>query len=543
MAANPRQHRLAGTALLPLLLAIACSAQGQARTEPVKLDAATIFLRGAELHHSTHVQLPAGESELVLSNVANQIDERTLSLTADAGVTVLSTGLRSDHVSERPVSAAARALQNELDARRNEREQLQIHSSVITEQLQVLQANRQLSADGRLSADDVERMLDLVSRRMPDALTRQSQLKLEMARLDEVIGKLQRQLDEARNQDMQPSSQIIVKVHADKATSSQLELSYVTGEAGWVPHYDLAIGKVGAPVTIAYKANVFQNSGMDWNDVKLTLSTGNPSRSVQAPRLNPWYVQLNRPQPAQESMVMAEMAADMPSAKRAAPMMAPSAAPSGGMANFVTTDAAGINARFDISIPYSIPGDGQGHTILVQNAEVPAKYQYIATPKLDSDAFLQANLNEWKDLNLLPGTTSVYFENAFVGHGRLELSDLKDGLTLSLGRDKRLVVERVQDQNHRGNAGLFGNSRQRRYAYTLNIHNMRDDALQLIIKEQLPVSLDAQVTLQDLKLAGARHNTDTGEITWTVDLEPAEQRSINYSFAVQYPKDIEVLGL
>ena len=210
---------------------------------------------------------------------------------------------------------------------------------------------------------------------------------------------------------------------------------------------------------------------------------------------------------------------------------------------YVTTNAQGVNTSFDIAIPYTVPTDGKGHMILIQSAQVPASYQYVATPKLDQDVFLQARLTDWQNLNLLPGTTNVYFENSFIGQGRIDLNNIKEGLDVSLGRDKRIIVERVEDQNNRGTAGLFGGSAQRTFAYTFNIRNTRGEAVQLVIKDQLPVSRDSEVTLNDLKLAGGVHDDKTGEVKWTLSLKAGEQRNITYSYVVRYPKDANITGL
>ena len=156
---------------------------------------------------------------------------------------------------------------------------------------------------------------------------------------------------------------------------------------------------------------------------------------------------------------------------------------------------------------------------------------------------MQARLTDWQNLNLLPGTTNVYFENSFIGQGRIDLNNIKEGLDVSLGRDKRIMVERVEDQNNRGTAGLFGGSAQRTFAYTFNIRNTRGEAVQLVIKDQLPVSRDSEVTLNDLKLAGGVHDDKTGEVKWTLSLKAGEQRNITYSYVVRYPKDANITGL
>ena len=542
---------------VPLLSgAISMNAYAQNMTQRVSLDNVTVFLRGAELFNSGAVRLPAGESEVVFTNVAGRMNEQSLSISASNGVMVLSTTLRNDYLVDEALSPKAQEIQDELDALKMQREELQIQISVIDEQIEVLQSNRQLSqTDGRVSAAEVARMLDLVSTRMTAALRQKARLNLEVTQLDERVQRLIQQLEEERSKGYQPGGQVVVKFYAPQATTSQIRMSYVVNDAGWVPAYDLNVAQVGQPVNMTYKANVFQNTGINWDGVRITLSTGNPSIGVQAPVMNPWYVSVARPQLPQAvsgglSRENYEVASDeMAMPAYASPNVAMPTASARGrvqtntLDGYVSTNAQGINTSFDIAIPYSVPTDGKGHMILIRSAQVPATYQYVVTPKLDSDVFLQAHLTDWQNLNLLPGTTNVYFENSFIGQGRIDFNQIQDGMDLSLGRDKRIIVERVQDQNNRGTAGLFGGSIQRSYAYTINMHNTRGEPVELIVREQLPVSRDSEVTLHDLKLAGATHDQTTGEVKWTVPLGANEQRSITYSYVVRYPKDTNVVGL
>jgi len=47
---------------------------------------------------------------------------------------------------------------------------------------------------------------------------------------------------------------------------------------------------ISKPINLQMKANVNQQSGEDWKDVKLFLSTGNPNENGTKPMLSPWYL-------------------------------------------------------------------------------------------------------------------------------------------------------------------------------------------------------------------------------------------------------------
>jgi len=115
------------------------------------------------------------------------------------------------------------------------------------------------------------------------------------------------------------------------------------------------------------------------------------------------------------------------------------------MNQYVSVDNAGINTSFDIDLPYTIPSDGQQHLVAVKKFGLPATYSYYAVPKLDKDAFLQAHITNWEELNLLPGQTNIFYEGTYVGQGNIDVRNVKDTMDISLGRDKKIVVKRDRD--------------------------------------------------------------------------------------------------
>src|SRR5256885_10421211 len=56
----------------------------------------------------------------------------------------------------------------------------------------------------------------------------------------------------------------------------------------WQPTYRAQLDPAKGTVAIERLALVAQNSGEDWSQVQLLLSTGQPSRSTQARLPNPW---------------------------------------------------------------------------------------------------------------------------------------------------------------------------------------------------------------------------------------------------------------
>ncbi|MFN3069989.1 mucoidy inhibitor MuiA family protein [Serratia sp. J2] len=535
------------TTLLAASVLLAYS--GVAQAQDVRLNDVTVFIRGAELFNSSKVTLPAGESEVVFTNIASGLNEQSLMLDADNGVVVQSFSIKRDFLTEH-VSPEVEQLTKQIDDEVREQSKLNVQREVIQAQLAVLESNRALGSEKEgASVEQVNQMLELVSRRMSEVLLADIELKEKIAAIDKNIEKLKSQLDEAQQKTGQTVNQVVVKFYTAKAVTSNVKLSYVIPDAGWVPTYDVRVNSITQPVKLSYKANVFQNSGINWDKVNLTLSSGNPSEGAQAPKLQPWYLDfyqdyssskmamsIPRPAPAP----VAEMAAGA-NAQELDGAMASRAKRS--LSDYVVTDAGGVNIRFSISLPYNIASDGKGHSVTIKDVDVQGDYRYVVVPKIEPDAFLQVQLKDWEQLNLLPGKSSIFFEGSFVGQGDINIAEAKETLDLSLGRDKKVIVNRENGKQLTSKAEFFGNSVSQQYSFVTSVKNTRKEPIKLVVMEQMPLSRDSAITIDGLKYDGASYDKDTGNVQWALDLPANQSEKFTLSYTVKYPKDKRVSNL
>ncbi|WP_421080851.1 mucoidy inhibitor MuiA family protein [Serratia fonticola] len=522
---------------------------GVAQAQDVTLNDVTVFIRGAELFNSSKVTLPAGESEVVFTNIASGLNEQSLMLDADNGVVVQSFSIKRDFLTEH-VSPEVEQLTKQIDDEVREQSKLNVQREVIQAQLAVLESNRALGSEKEgASVEQVNQMLELVNRRMSEVLLADIELKEKIAAIDKNIEKLKSQLDEAQQKTGQTVNQVVVKFYTAKAVTSHVKLSYVIPDAGWVPTYDVRVNSITQPVKLSYKANVFQNSGINWDKVNLTLSSGNPSEGAQAPKLQPWYLDfyqdyssskmamsIPRPAPAP----VAEMAAGA-NAQELDGAMASRAKRS--LSDYVVTDAGGVNIRFSISLPYNIASDGKGHSVTIKDVDVQGDYRYVVVPKIEPDAFLQVQLKDWEQLNLLPGKSSIFFEGSFVGQGDINIAEAKETLDLSLGRDKKVIVNRENGKQLTSKAEFFGNSVSQQYSFVTSVKNTRKEPIKLVVMEQMPLSRDSAITIDGLKYDGASYDKDTGNVQWALDLPANQSEKFTLSYTVKYPKDKRVSNL
>lgn len=534
-----------------ILLFSAGSVQAQIK-QKATIEHITVFLSGAEIENTAKLTLPQGESEVLFTNIAGNIVQQSISVGVGNGVIVQSATAQNDYLVSNNLSPKAQGIKDSIDFLSQQNESLTDKKSVLNEQLAVIKENRKVSGSNTgLSVLELQKLLDLINAKMNGLLEEGHALDRKINKTNERLALLNKQLDEERRKDFQPGGQLLVKFYSSVATMANVTISYVTSNASWTPSYDLRVDKINSPVKLIYKANIVQNSGVKWDNVKLSLSTGNPNEGAEAPLMNPWYLSFYQVQPQygymnKMSMSKAAPAVGMVGARSAGDQYGAEGgledAKKESIADHVQIDNSGINTTFDIDLNYTIPSDGQEHLVAVKDYELPATYRYFVAPKLDRDAFLQARVTNWEDLNLMPASTNIFYEGAYVGQGYIDMRNVKDTLNLSLGRDKKIIVRRENDKNYRS-VKTIGTNVRRSYGYTIEVRNTKKENIDLVVLEQFPISNDKDIVIEDKEASGAKINEETGAVQWDLSLKGSELKTLKLNYSVKYPKDKSIGNL
>ena len=178
----------------------------------------------------------------------------------------------------------------------------------------------------------------------------------------------------------------------------------------------------------------------------------------------------------------------------------------------------------------------------IQTFSLPAVYEYVSLPKLDADAFLTARIAGWEDLSLTPGSANIYFDGAYVGESYINPFETGDTLTLSLGRDKKIVVKREKLKEF-SSTKLFGGNKERTFTFEISVRNTKKEALTIVLLDQVPLSQDKEIEVKVLELSEGIKDDETGKVAWNLALQPNETKKVRLSYSVKYPKNKSVAGL
>lgn len=206
------------------------------------------------------------------------------------------------------------------------------------------------------------------------------------------------------------------------------------------------------------------------------------------------------------------------------------------MDDYTTIEEQELNISFDIDIPYDILSNGKDHSVSLKDLKIPASYKYYAVPKVEKEAFLLAEISDYSKFNLLPGEANIIFEGMYVGKTSINPNQTADTLNLSMGRDKKIVVKREKLADKSGVKFLSG-FKEQTFTYDITVKNNKKEAIQMLLKDQYPISTDKEITIELLDNGKAKENTETGILTWELKLDAGETKKFRISYKVRYPKD------
>ena len=195
---------------------------------------------------------------------------------------------------------------------------------------------------------------------------------------------------------------------------------------------------------------------------------------------------------------------------------------------------------YKIDDRYTLETDGKTTTIGMKQFDVPALYNYVSTPKIDPSAFLTANIINWQDYDLQSGEASLYFEGTYLGKTYIDLSAVADTLSLSLGKDNGIKVTRKLAKEFSAKRFIGGNRTDTRQ-YEINVRNTKQVPVNITISDQFPVSTNKEINVDDQTAPEAQIDKDTGISTWTITLQPGQEKKLDISYSVKYPKDRKVV--
>ena len=296
---KPKVHPSKTLTLLMALLLVPWAALAQTPEQEVdsEIKRVTVFLRGAQVTREAETGIAAGTTALTFTGLTSRLNPESIQLKAEGDFTVLSVVHRRNFFEDTGQTAEAEQLQARKTLKQDSLKVEQVMLQVYRQEEEMLLVNKSIGGSQTgVQVAELISAVDFFRERLMDIKSKQLALDNTIVRLQRDIAALDRQLNEiSANRRHRYTSEVTVAVSAERQTRGRFELSYLTPDAGWYPHYDIRVQDVENPITLAYNANIRQHSDEEWQDVKLTLSTADPAQSGTRPDLRPWRLGFYEP--------------------------------------------------------------------------------------------------------------------------------------------------------------------------------------------------------------------------------------------------------
>ena len=258
---------------------------------PSKIKEVTVYLSGANITRTAECSLPFGTSKIVLTGLSTKIDENSIQISGLQAVSILSMSYDINYLPVTEDKTTFLPLQERLKVIELESAVLRNKIAGLEEEEKVIYANRTVGLRSQsLSLEKVKEISTYYRERITAIKNEIYKANLSILKLTEETRTLQKQMAELNNAPEKEQGEITIKFDARIASTLNLEISYQVQDAGWIPNYDIKSKDINSPLSLSYKAHVYQKTGNDWDNVNIILSTGNPTINVSKPSLGIKYL-------------------------------------------------------------------------------------------------------------------------------------------------------------------------------------------------------------------------------------------------------------
>lgn len=606
---------------LPLFIISISFGQIKTKNVDTKIEKVIVYTEGAQVSRKATATFEKGKTELVFQGISPFIDKESLKVKGKGDFTILSVINQSNYLLSQEKREEVQKIENKkrdfLAQRNLENNVLKILNNEET----ILSKNQEIGGNNNgLKTVDLKDAVNFHRERLISLVKERNIAEDKIVKIDSVINTLELQLKALNNSLDNATSEIIVTISSSKfINNAEFNIDYYVSKAGWFANYDLRVKDTKSPADLQFRANVFQQTGENWKDVKMSISNGNPTENSIAPELSPWYLKYGY-----QALATNNYYSQNANVKIYGPLignkitgvvsdeLGPIAGanvvvkgttigtttdfdgqyslsvPKNAILEFsyvgygnqevnvnsnridvsmvatqleeVVVSALGIkkNKRnkdegdsieleteinyqpttvtYDIKNPFTVMSDGKIYTAEIINYEIPATYEYLSVPKIDPSAYLTAKITDWQELYLSSGEMNLYFEDAYLGKSLLDLNNATDTLSVSLGKDKGIYVERKKLKEFTSKKFLSNAKREAR-AFETIVKNNKPYEIEIKILDQLPISTNKEIVIEDEEYNGGKLEEKTKIITWDLKLDSKESKNLQTKYIVKYPKE------
>ncbi len=560
---------------------------------PSRISQVTIYPNNALVTRQVNVPEGTGTFELIVTPLPPQTVSGSLYSEGTDGLRVLTTRYRTRPIQE-DTREEVRKLEAQIKLLQAEQQKLQSDIQVAEQNLAMLGklesftgANLQHQTEkGTLNSESVMALSKYVMEGRSEKAQEMVGLRQKVQDNQERIQFTQRQLQDLTAGSSKTERDAVLIVDKRRAGPGTVRLNYLVDSASWRPQYRFRAGNAKQPIQVEYLAAVLQQTGEDWTDAHLVLSTAEPMLHAAPPDLKTLEVAVV-PRPGPAGQPMAGGGLNLPPApgtsgqgagayvqeanrlrSKAQKEFADNNADVGGK---IINEAAALEQAKDLlatreeeaqqarelrasgkegptvtyrlAAPLTVPSRNDEQVLEVARIELQPDYFYKAVPVLTAHVYRQATVTNTSQYVLLPGEATMYQGSDFVGRANLPLVAIGEQFTAGFGVDPQLQVVRQMTDKTRATQG---DNQVLKYQYRLLVSSYKTEPVKLQLWDRLPhgdaEALSVSLVKSTPELSSdplyLRENRPDNLLRWDLTVEPG--KSGEKALAVCYEFKLEL---
>jgi uncharacterized protein (TIGR02231 family) len=517
------------------------------------VDAVTVYPDGASVTRVIALDVPAGDTTLVARDFPLTLDTSSLRVEGEGGAK-LTIGA----IDTKPPRPAPPANLSEIDKRiealKDQHANLQGAIDAAIARRKFAERFAEASPAGIGEKGEARPLTEwraafaAVGEEVASADTAIREAERKQREIDREVARLE------QDRAVKPPNRLEVRIDlaAAAAGKATLRVTYAVRNARWTPLYDARLDTVAKDrkpaLELVRRAEITQNTGEDWSNVALGVSTVRTARGGSAPELNTLVVQYPQAPKPMAAGSVADLAMPSPAPRAMRQRQLTESPQSEAMAKVAaeeqqaTAEVNGFQVTFKIPGRVSIGAAEGAKALRIASANIAPDLLVRAVPVIDPTAFLEASFKQSEDAPLLPGRVSIYRDGVFVGRGRMTAAGKDETVRLGFGADDKVRIERTVLKRNEGSAGLIvTTSKTDERAFKTTVRNGHDFALRVAIEDQLPVSENEEIQVEMLSSTTPPTTTGLrdkrGVLEWAFDARAGEVKDINFAWRIRWPKD------
>jgi uncharacterized protein (TIGR02231 family) len=520
----------------------------------------TVFPDRAGVVRSVSKFLPKGEHLLLFDSLPEAVDEDSVRVSGKGAAVLKEVNVRETRFKKIPIKDVQQLfdqkqhLEDQLEALEDKKEQVEKEKEFLDKITQKLTGVTEKSQPSELDPDKWIKMvafyrskLESLDKDIRDAEKSEMKLEEQKQQIEWKIKGMEEQAEKTKYQ-------VTVKVVIEKEGKISLNLSYIIDGPKWVPVYDLHVfsGAREKRMKVKYQAFVKQNTGEDWNNVSLKLSTAKPALGARHPDLSAWYIGFRPPRkkpakPISPQISAADSAVNMFSVERVVQKSFLGPEDDQLEEDIASVEAGSTSVVFAVNGKSTIKSSKSKHKVTIMIKDLPVHFRYSAAPKLKPYAYLKALVTNDTHYPLLPGESNVFLDNSFISRSELASVAVGQKFWTFLGVDEGIRVKYDKLEPFNQNKGFLKKKNKLVYRRYITINYHKKTSEELVVWDQLPISKDEAIKVQLTQpvVNGKTRNIKLSKknlLEWFFKPQPGEEIKIPLEFSVEYPRDRAITG-